>query len=142
MSYDIEQRPVIVEVTTTHVVWVDGDDQDEALANANRYPWYELIRDGQTDVITFAKVSSPADRYDWDEVYEPSYSGGYSGREYDAHVETHRAELQRQQWAAEKAACIEAGHPNREAPIWDGRTWCPGCREHLPAPATVGGDSR
>jgi len=137
VSFDGVQRPVIIEVTTRHVVWLDADTPDDALRNAKQYPFYEITSDGETDVTTYWDVRLP-DRYDWEEVYERSYCGGYPGRECDAHVEEYR----RQKWiakrAAEKAACTAAGHPSIEKPLSDGRRWCPGCSEYLPAPAGIG----
>ena len=131
-----EQRPVVVEVTTRHVVWVDGDTQDDALRNANQYPWYELVNDGETDVSTWAEVLSPS-RSDWDEVYGYGFGGGYPNRDCEAHIESYRHEQFRLRREAAKAACTAAGHPETESPLSDGRRWCQGCTEYLPAPIEV-----
>jgi hypothetical protein len=132
-----EQRPVIVEITTKHVVWVYADTPGEALASARQSPFYELVKDGETDVYTSSEVRAP-DKWDWDEIYERSYSGGYQGVECDAHVEAHHAELRRQKREAEQAACTAAGHPDTNPPLSDGRRWCMGCRAYLPALASAG----
>lgn len=133
-----ERYPVIIEVTTQHVVWVDADSQQDAVKHANDYPFYELISDNETAATFWHSVAAPA-QYDWDTVYPRWGSdGSYIGRDANAHVEWHRHHLQMQEWAAEKAACTEAGHPDmEEEPLSDGRRWCKGCREYLPAPVEV-----
>src|SRR5689334_13883860 len=125
MTIHFERRPVIVEVTTKHVVWVQADTADEALRFAERQPFYELTKVGDTDVATWSSVSLPDGQYDWDEVYEMSYGGSYTGVECDAHVDTHRTELRRREREAKKAACIAAGHPEVET-YRSGAVWCVG----------------
>jgi hypothetical protein len=124
-----EKRPVFVEVTTKHVVWVYADDADEALQTVNRTPFYELIKDGETDVSTWTRADLPDGQYDWDEVYDQSYGGGYAGVECDAHVFAHQAELHRREWEARKATCTAAGHPDVE--VYTDRTWCRGCSQYI-----------
>lgn len=143
MSGGYEERPVVIEVTTRHVVWLQGDSADEALTYAKQYPFYELIKDGETDVSTWCDYSLPDSRYDWDEVYEMSYCGAYQGRECNAHVEAYRFEQHRAKREAERAACTDAGHPKLEKPLSDGRAWCPGCCKYLipqDQPGVHGGD--
>lgn len=138
MTAPMEQRPVIVEVTTRHIVWVDGDTTEEALRNANRRPWYELVSDGETDVDTWAEVTGPQFRSDWDDIYDVAYGGGYGGRGFEAHVDTHRRHEDEVKRAAKRAACVKAGHPNTGEPLTSGRLWCPDCSEYLmAAPSTA-----
>lgn len=132
-----EAYPVIIEVTTQHVVWIAAESAGQALDYAKSTPFYELIDDSKTAATYWDSVHAP-DGYDWETVYPQWGSdGSYLGRNADAHVETHKHHLSTQKLAAERAACAEAGHPDTETPISDGRRWCKGCRTYLPAVETA-----
>lgn len=123
--------PVIVEYTHRHVVWVPADSPDDALASMQS-DGYELTNDRETLADAGWTVEAPKYDSDWSLVYSDGWGNGPYRLRYDAHVETHRLEMARQKREADKAACISAGHPNREEPLSDGRRWCDGCREYLP----------
>lgn len=136
---EAERRyPVIVTVTNEHVVWVEGYCPDDALENLkNDGEWYERIRDQETLASFWQDYRKPGDEHhslDWDTVMngEP-YGGSYPGMRCDAHVEAWRHEIARVKWEAEKAACVEAGHPKREPSLIAGEVWCPTCGR-LPRP--------
>lgn len=122
---DVADRyPVIVEYTYRHVIWVAGDDQANAVEQAQDAP-YEQTNDQETLVEAGWSVKAPKDRWDWGDVMEGSYSHPYPGTEADAHVQTHRAEVARVAREAKKAACCDAGHPGSR-PLTSG-PYCDTC---------------
>lgn len=65
--------PVMVEVTTTHVIWVAADDQEAAVKAVERDgSWYERI--GPESAVDHAMAASSPHRYDWEWRV---YSGGH-----------------------------------------------------------------
>jgi hypothetical protein len=133
MSQD--RYPVFVEYTHRHIVWVDADDPEQAARCVNAAP-YEYTDNHETLYMTSVDVQPPKDKWDWQDVYDDSWDGAYT-TQADAHVQTHRAEMLRQKWEADKAACVTASHPNTERPLSDGRRYCRDCREYLPAEAVT-----
>lgn len=129
--------PVLVEYTQRHVIWVTADDQDQAVSNAH-HNIYDRTDDGETLVEFACSIAAPKHSWDWEDVYSDHYGESYDATQ-DAHVQAHDSEMRRQKWAAERQACAEAGHPDRREPLSDGRVWCPGCSQYLPAVATMGG---
>jgi hypothetical protein len=108
MTYDDQfHYPVIVTVEHTHVVWVTGDTQKDAVESIkNDGAWYENINDQETLASTGVKMAAP-DEWDWDNVYEGDYFGSYAPMQCDEHVQTHTRHLR----AEAMKACASAGHP-------------------------------
>lgn len=81
--------PVIVEVTLTHVVWVDGArDPVEAAKMVNDCS-YEYLDDQETlaEIAEYVHVPS---RWDWEQVYAQwDRAMPYQPMQCDAHVKTH-----------------------------------------------------
>ncbi len=126
--------PVFVEYTQRHIVWVEADSQERAVERLASWPYESTSQDNLAD--SGVSVNAPRDRFDWEDVYGDNYGNPYT-TEADAHVETHRFEMFRRQREAEKKACTEAGHPVTRKPLSDGRRFCEGCSEYLPAPSEV-----
>lgn len=128
--------PVIITDTREHVVWIEATDLARAKEYALRHgALYELINEQETLASAEMLVRSPGEDYhswDWDTVYGGEYLMPHQGMRHDAHVEEYRRKRFMDQQAAKLAACLEAGHPNRDhdRPIGgDGnrRTLCPTC---------------
>jgi hypothetical protein len=124
--------PVIVEYTHQHIVWVEAESPEQAVAYLEDAP-HEETSDQKT-LQSFGYTVKQPERWDWSDVYD--YSDGPYSTLADAHVQVHEAEMRRQKLEAERAACTAAGHPNTEPPIWDGRIWCKGCTTYL-KPVTI-----
>jgi hypothetical protein len=97
------ERPVIVEVTTRYVVWVEDQLTTEELQEGG----YDLLGDYPDSIDTSVRVEDPG-RWDWDEIYTDT-----AGPE-NAPVEGPR-------WQC--PACL-AGHPAWAT--WERRhhAWC------------------
>lgn len=129
--------PVIVTVEHTHVLWIEGDDQDEALARARHHgALYELLSDQETHAGYMMDVRKPggphggewALKLDWDIVNEGDYYSPYQGLRCDAHVESYEMHQRMAARAAEVAACKAAGHLNLEVRDYSkDRAFCPTC---------------
>lgn len=128
--------PVIVTVEHTHVLWIEGLDQDLALHNArNHGALYELLDDQETHAGYGMGVRKPggeggdwALRMDWELVNEGDYYSPYQGLKCDAHVESHEMHLRMAARAEEIAACKAAGHLNLEVRDYSkDRAFCPTC---------------
>ncbi len=83
--------PVIVEVTLTHVVWVDGaDNHADAVKMVNDYS-YEYLDDQET-LADMAECVRAPNKWDWEDVYNQwDRSMPYQPLQCDAHVKTHYA---------------------------------------------------
>jgi hypothetical protein len=129
--------PVIVTVEHTHVLWIEGDDQDDALRRArNHGALYELLNDQETHAGYCMDVRKPggphggewALKLDWETVNEGDYYSPYQGLECKAHVESHEYSQLVAKRAAEVAACKTAGHPALEVRDYSkDRAFCPTC---------------
>lgn len=119
--------PVFVEYTQTHIVWVEADSPERAAEHLASWP-YDNTKDDETLFRSGLSVHAPKDHWDWEDAYE---DGEAYSADHDAHVEHHRFTLRIQKEAAERAACTEAGHPDTDPPIWDGRIWCNRCKRYL-----------
>lgn len=125
----MDAYPVIVTVTMEHVIWVEGDDQEDAFQRA-RHDTYELLNDQETLAshdITLRKPGDDFHSYDWETIYEGDYFGPYQGRRFDAHVETWKHHLAIEKRRVEMAACAEAGHPHAEDRTYTADRYCRTC---------------
>lgn len=116
--------PVFVTDTRRHVIWIQADDQDDAVRRAGNGTWERL----DPDSIAAADIecAAPADQWDWATVYD----GGdvYLGLLCDAHVEAHATHLWQTESAARAADCAAAGHPDSNRHAWPtGRVECCVC---------------
>lgn len=131
--------PVFVEYSQRHIVWIEADSPEKAAERVASWP-YESTNDDETLFESGLSVRAPKDRWDWKDVYSEGDYGSPYTTECDAHVEEHKRVLWLRQREAEKAACAAAGHPETESPLRDGRVFCKGCHEYLPA-GTVRADA-
>jgi hypothetical protein len=115
--------PVIVTVEHTHVLWIEGEDQEEALRRAkNHGALYELLNDQETHAGYGMDVRKPggphggewALKLDWELVNEGDYYSAYQGLDCNAHVESHRFAEEMAKRKEAKRLCKEAGHPDLE----------------------------
>lgn len=132
-----DKYPVIVEYTHRHVVWVEADDQTEAVAYWQDEP-YRVTDDAETLFDASYSVGAP-DEWDWDSVYDGGHS--YAGRYFDAHVQEYHSEMYRRMGAEvdREDAAEDAG----TLPLGDRRT-CRPCRcwtspEHVASPRHAAG---
>jgi hypothetical protein len=102
--------PVIVEYTERHIVWVEADSLDDAVAMLQDTP-YEWTS-SKTAVDSDFTAAAP-DSYDY--VEQPA----------SAHVEAYHRHQYDERRTAEKAACAAKGHP--DAHTERNRIWCPVC---------------
>lgn len=116
-----QSYPVIVTYTETHVVWVQADSPEHAVAMLQDEP-YEYTSHA-TSVDGDSKVAAP-DEWDSYLVEQPA----------DAHVAAYHQHLYDLKRAVDKAACAEAGHPG--ARTERDRVWCDVCWT-LPLPEAV-----
>lgn len=129
---DTFRYPVIVEYTNRHVVWVDADNAELAAREVGWEPW-KHTDDNETLFDSGNDVRAPQGWSDWADVYSGGYPSPYDP-DNDAHVQTHRTEMYRQQREVLKAACAEAGHPHRNPHVRsDGTQRCQDCDEYVPA---------
>jgi hypothetical protein len=118
-----QKYPVFVEETTVRLIWIEGDNAEDAAKQFSEYPGdYNYGQGGGDPVdgwITGIAPSEETGRYDWYSVY------GWSGAadEQDMHVTWHRIELDRRK----RAAHAELGHPGVTDRELDGKRWCPDC---------------
>lgn len=137
--------PVIVTVELTHIIWVEGVDQDGAFEYARR-DTHEKINDQETLAEYSMTVRKPGDdfhSYDWDTIRDGDHYMPYQGTPHDAHVEARDFHLLAQRLKAEQLACVEQGHPNlKHYTYHDGseRWYCPthGCGYFDTHPAQTG----
>jgi hypothetical protein len=91
VPHELDEYPVMVEVTTVHVVWVAAGDPDEAEAvRLVAAEPHDYIDDNDTAASWHSSTRAPHE-VDWDLVRDPDIGSSYRGTLADAHVQTHRA---------------------------------------------------
>jgi hypothetical protein len=116
-----QSYPVIVTYTEVHVVWVEADSPEDAVAMLQDEP--HEYTSSSTSVDGDSKVAAPDE---WDSHLVEQYA--------EAHVRAYYQHLYDQKRAGEKAECAAKGHPG--AKTERDRIWCPVCWT-LPLPAAV-----
>lgn len=128
--------PVIVEYSQRHIVWIEASSPERAAERVASWP-YDVTKDQDSLADSGVAVRAPKDRWDWEDVYGENYGSSPYTTEADAHVEAHEHELRRREERVARAACAASGHPETKPPLSDGRIWCVGCVEYLPAGTEV-----
>lgn len=129
----MQSYPVFVTDTRRHVLWIEADDQADAVRRAGNGTFERL--DPESIASSDLEVVAPEDQWDWMTVYD----GGdiYRGLMCDAHVETHQTHLWHVELAARKAACAAANHAGHQQAFASGLVDCTFCQVTLveaPAP--------
>jgi hypothetical protein len=118
----VRRYPVLVVEHLTRVLWVEAEDAAEALAYVKQdICEYLDANDYGSKAQWWGEESLPEDDYDWEIVERHGDAGGYPGTQADAHVQTHRDAMYRQERAAKRRACALGGHPGAV------RGFCPQC---------------